>query len=187
MKADPELWCSALDWWLNSRDAACGVRSGMGGQIAQLERGGAGGGSDIDLAGSYVHPYHDGQVSFRGQTRAVAKDRRIRLEWQRIPSVQQRVLVAHYAHGRWPIGTQALSLLERTVGDREGVFMPGAALWLAQADGTLGELLDACQRKPTAPVIGKARANATAAVRAAHRAYYEAAKGEATAWLEAVG
>jgi hypothetical protein len=110
----------------------------------------------------------------------------IRRYWLALPADKQQVLRAHYAHGRWPLGADVLSIhTRRSGGDREGATMPGCALLLATTAGTLGELLDACQRRPAASVVTAAREAAIDAVVAAHLAYSRIELAESEDWLGA--
>lgn len=182
-KHDRETWSTELDWWLNCRDAACGVQSSFASQVAAIERGGAGGGGVLGEDGSYVHPYNDQQASFRGQ-RAFAMDRRMRVRWTALSASDRGFLFVHYtgafpsgANGqqgrqRWPKGVEA----------RLGEFA-GVALFLALQEGKLQRVLKACEKGDDKALVGLLR-RAESTVRTVHRSYYALTDQEAAAWAD---
>lgn len=182
-KTDRETWSPELDWYLNCRDAACGVQSSFASQIAAIERGGGGGGGTLGEDGSYVHPYNDQQVStVKHGARAFAMDRRMRVRWIALDPESRSILFVHYtgafpsggkgstSRQRWPKGAEA----------RLGEFA-GVALFLALREEKLERVLKACEKgddKALAGITGRAQQ----AVRKAHRAYLALTDEEARRW-----
>lgn len=181
---DPELYSHELDWWLNCRDAACGFRSSMSGTVATIERGGhSGGGGSTDAAGSYIHPYHDGQTSFgKGQSVAFARDRKMRRRWQHLSDRAQTVFAVHYT-GAWPSGSNDSDARQRWplgVESRLGQ-MAAVTLYLAaerdiglEGRPTIARVLKACEKGNDAGLRAW-KVLAEKEIRIAHRSYYEVA------------
>jgi len=179
---DRETWSTEIDWYLNCRDAACGVASSFASQIAAIERGGAGGTGSVGDDGNYIHPYNDTQVGMRNGQRAFAMDRRMRIRWMALDSESKAILYVHYTGAfpsggkgqggrqRWPKGVEA----------RLGEFA-GAALFLALREGKLEKVLKACEKGDDVALKGITR-RAEAAIRSAHAAYYTLTDNEAREW-----
>lgn len=184
-----ELYSAELDWYVTQRDAACGVRSSLGGQIAALERGGAAGTPNSD-------PYTDGQVGMGPvRVRAFTLDRRIGPRWGRLSHAHRGVLVCYYlgrAQGSEDVQERARTVARVTHGydsarkfpiGVEGLFAPFAAIVMV-IDAERASKLGAHShgRKPSGDVqraVAKLTSQAERVVRAAHRAYYEIARIEA--------
>jgi hypothetical protein len=186
---DRELYNFELDWWLNCRDAMCGVKSSFGGQIAVIESGGEHA-QNLDEAGCYRHPFNDSQVIDTKHERAFGMDRRLRRRWILLResdvgngTQHERVLLAHYT----------ASCPSETNGDGRQKWPKGVESRLAQWAGVAimltpveknkrVKLLMACQRGDDA-AIQEARNRAERAVRAAHVAYLDIVRVEDEAWL----
>jgi hypothetical protein len=172
------LYVGALDWWLNCVDSERGIHA------QNYERFGSGGTANNPLNTPPWDARHF-EVG-AGHAGSISRDRMIRRYWLALAPDKRQVLRAHYAHGRWPLGADVLSIHTRNSGgDREGATMPGAALFLATSAGTLGEVLDACQRRPGASVVTVAREAAIDAVVTAHTAYARIEAAESEDWLGA--
>lgn len=172
------LYVADLDWWINCADS----ERNFHGQT--YERG------SITSNPLNTPPWTERHFEVgRSGHGAFTKDRRIRVGWLRFSPTERVLLQAHYMHARWPLGAHHVSLCTRPIGDNESLYMPGAALYLSQVadeDGAeIRKLLDALQRKPSAPVITKALDRARAAVEAAHATWFGQAEAEAQAWMEA--
>ncbi len=185
-ETDSELYSFEIDWWLNCRDALCGVRSSFGGQVAAIESGGSRH-ANLDRSGSYKHPFEDYQVIDTKHERAFGMDRRLRRRWILLREYDvgngtqhERVHLAHYT-AAWP-----------SEGDGEGrqKWPKGVEARLAQFAGVAimltpqekrGKLYMACQ-KGDDKALQEPRRRAEAAIRLAHCAYHEIADTEAEAW-----
>jgi hypothetical protein len=139
-----------LDWYLNCSDAACGIRSSLGGQIAVLE-----GATGITGFVESNH-YTDAQIE------AFGKSRRIWRVWQRLSSSTRDILQRYYEPKRhYPHGVKAY------LGEVAAV-----ALYLTNGS-ELEALLEACDNK-TDSVIKEHKELASAAVAEAHLVYFKA-------------
>lgn len=169
MKANDELYCADLYWFLTQRDTECGWRTNFGGFVAMLERGGSASGANSS------DPYHEAYVN---RLDTLERDRRLWAEWAQLPAAARRVLRAHYA-------AAVVSGWCKGVGGELGK-LAGTAVLVAFDKGELGELLGACSN-PAAPGAGeriaRIRNDAEAAARAAHRAYYEVVGAALDAWV----
>ncbi len=180
---DRELWSHELDWWLNCRDADCGYRSSFAAQVAAIERGGAGGQTPLDASGSFVHPYHDGQVGLHKASRGMfARDRRMRVRWQALQPRAQGVHVVHYQR-LIPPGARTGDRRQRYPAGVESRLSVFASVALYQAGVKLEKLLAACARGDD-EFIKEHRRDAEASIREAHREYLALTDDEAQAWLE---
>lgn len=173
-----ELYSHEIDWWLTQRDAMCGVRSTLGGQVMALERGGAGGFPNSD-------PYHDGQVGMgRWAVAAFDLDRLIRPRWFALDKESQNVLMVYYfgrsqgsdgddhgkdfkTHGytnrsKFPPGVEAVF----------GQFASMAMFFDAPAARDLGTRASGSPSIEIRHRVEKLLARSENAVRKAHRAYY---------------
>jgi hypothetical protein len=185
-KHDRETWSPELDWYLNCRDAACGVQSSFSSQIAAIERGGAGGGGALGEDGSFVHPYNDQQVSnVKYGARAFAMDRRMRVRWAALAINWKSALFVHYT-GAFPSGgnggQQGRQRWPKGVEARLGEFA-GAALFMALQEGKLQRVLKACEKGDDKALVGLLK-RAEAGIRDAHRAYYALTDQEAQSWVD---
>lgn len=182
MRDDRELWSNDIEWYLTQRDAACGVRSSLGGQVATIERGvSASGAPNSD-------PYDDGQVGLGpAQRKAFARDREMRKRWHRLPESARAVLRVHYGALapsdpattpliRWSVelGPAILRRAEGQLGKLVRV-----TLWLGKESGKLTEWAKAWGNGSSAKA-STVRAERT--IRDAHRAYYRV---ETEEWLQA--
>lgn len=176
MKANDELYCADLDWWLTQRDFECGHRSNFGGFVAMLERGGGGGGVDSS------DPYHE---AYRSRLPSFDRDRRIAHEWALTPAPSRRMLFAHYAGALVTGGEESYQRWPKGLGPQLGKLC-GAAVVVAFDAGELGPLLEACAnsaKEGAGEFISDIRNRAEAAVRAAHRDYYQVTEASLDAWV----
>lgn len=174
---DRELWSEDLNWWLNMRDADCGVRSNLASVVATIERGGGAGGGDVDR-------YHRGQVEVGPSVShtAFARDRKMRRRWQGLEMADQALFAWHYTgharvenrnakgepmRSRWPLGV-----------DSQLGMLAGSCWYRAVLRSQVPMLLDACEfgRKE---IINPALKDAEEEVRSAHRRYYAIVEAEA--------
>jgi hypothetical protein len=170
MKANDELYCADLDWWLTQRDVECGWRTNFGGFVAMLERGGGGSGS-VDSS----DPYHELYVS---RLESFERDRRLAKEWNQLHVLDRRVLRAHYA-------APLLAGWCKGIGGELGKLAGTAALVAFDAD-ELGPFLDACSNssaKGAGERIAAVRDKAEEHTRRAHRAYYQITEAALDAWV----
>lgn len=163
MNADRELYCYQIDWWLTCRDAACGYRSSLGGQLERIQRG-------TSALLPNADPYHDGQVGL-GPARkraAFAMDRRFRRRWFTLPAQARDVLTAYYCG----------ALVTAANGNGRQRFPAGVSELLGRFAGVVlfqardrDALLRACEEQ-NADALQLPLARAEKAVRAAHNLYY---------------
>ncbi len=202
-----DTWSDDLEWYLLRRDAACGVRSGLGAQIAAIERG------ISTRTFPTSDPYRDDQVGLGpAQERAFARDRKMRQRWAALAEEHRAVLRAHYgaaapsdAPGCEPPSQRAalgaiLDRVERAKGKAKprAAEDPGTVAW-ARAEGQLGTMtrsvLAASESRlrgwvaswmagSTAAIPKALIDDVTARVRAAHRAYADVCQAEAQRWAE---
>jgi hypothetical protein len=169
LKANDELYCADLDWFLTQRDTEHGWRTNFGGFVAMLERGGSSSGANSS------DPYHELYVN---RLETFERDRRLSLEWTQLSLPIKRVLRAHYA-------AAAVSGWCKGVAGELGK-LAGTAVLIAFDAGELGPFLDACSN-PSADGAGdriaKVRNLAEAAARDAHRAYYAVTGAALDAWV----
>lgn len=93
---DPGLYCGQLAWLLCSSSAELGQRGTTAAVVSAIERGGAGGSGDPDLAmllRCYELPLDKGK---RPQTNVVARHRQLEARWRLVPLEHQQTLLAHY-------------------------------------------------------------------------------------------
>lgn len=179
---DREIWSTELDWYLNCRDAACGVQSSFAAQVAAIERGGGGGGGVLGEDGSYVHPYNDAQVSnVKFGSRAFAMDRRMRIRWNALDTESKTILFIHYT-GSFPEEVKGQKSRERWPKGVDARLGKLAGVALFQSLGERFEkVLKACSKGDDKALKGTLK-RAEDAVRIAHRFYYALTDKEASAW-----
>ena len=173
---DRELWSEDLNWFLNMRDADCGVRSNLASVVASIERGGVGGSGAYDK-------YHRGQVDVGPSVShtAFSRDRKMRRRWLALDGRDRDLFAWHYTgharvenrnakaepmRSRWPLGV-----------DSQLGMLAGACWYQAQLDGTVPLLLDACEFRRKS-LIDKALEVSAREVRQAHRRYYAIVEAE---------
>lgn len=198
MVDDDEVYSPELAWYLQSRDAACGVRSSLGGQIEAIGRGGGPGSATTDL-------YNESQSDLRsspkpGSRGRFFRDRVMLSRWKLLDRKTQEVLVAHYVvsepsptdtehewkqgeHPPWLRYSADLTTVHYAVEfTPRGKFARGVDARLSQLAGVAmfllasdplekARILKACE-KGNDKALGGIKRRAESAIRAAHRAYY---------------
>lgn len=198
MVDDDEVYSPELAWYLQSRDAACGVRSSLGGQIEAIGRGGGGGVPTSDL-------YNESQSDLRsspkpGSRGRFFRDRVMLSRWKLLDRKTQEVLVAHYVlsetesadpEHEWRPGDHppwlrysadystvryGVELTPRTKFpkgvDARLSQLAGVAMYLLASDPLeKARVLKACEKGNDKALAGIKR-RAESAIRSAHRAYY---------------
>lgn len=161
---DPELYSADVDWLLNCAAATLGLRGTTGAVIACIERGGA------SASGDHEH-ITDEQLGWHHHVRsAPARYRELARVWSATPTWARGLLEIHYgSRSSWPKGVQG------RLGQLSGVA-------LALVEGAeLQKLLAACEHgreRDYALVLTAAEK----AVRAAHRAFYDARQAQLDDW-----
>lgn len=177
----PTVWDRDLEWLLCRAESALGARSSLASQIALLERGGAETHQQHD-------PYTDRHVGWgpRSLEGSVARERRLRVAWRRLPSESQRVLLAHYTTRlptRYQGRHQAQESWQRWPRGTEAAFgqLVGVALYLAHGRDQLERVLTDCAGASHAkhePLATEAHARAEAA----HDDWRRALQTQAEEW-----
>lgn len=165
-KRNRELWCEDLAWASQAAEAEMGLKA------AALERSSVSTGlPNTDLYGDRVIGWGN---CLEG---AVERHRRIQRVLAEISVEVRTVLAAHYRTS-FPDGVADAFRLQ---GD---ITLAGACLLLCKPD-KLGNVLNTCREHSKSPLkrlpanLKALRDRAEQAVRAAHRAYYDAAKTDA--------
>jgi hypothetical protein len=167
-KVDKELYDRDLQFLLNEAPVELGERSILAGQIAALERGGAGGGVPN------TDPYSDAQLGWgKHLVGTVERARRLTRVWNQLSPETQRVLTAHYvSRGR---AAEVRCGIEHNWESVSGALGQVAlvAVWIL-SPGELAVLVRSCMDKGArgrVRIINEATKRATTAVREAHRAW----------------
>lgn len=94
--------CQDLEWLLTCGASAMGEHGTTGSVISQIERGSVGGGSYLDGAGSYRHPYTDTQLALGSKTGIgdVERHRWLTAAWQELTPEMRGVLTIRYSAPR---------------------------------------------------------------------------------------
>ncbi len=89
-KEDDGLYSADVDWFLTCRDAACGWRSSLGGQIATIERGGVYNTASPD-------PYSEDQCDVgKFAHGSFARDRKMLKRWRKLTRRATETMVVYY-------------------------------------------------------------------------------------------
>lgn len=168
-----ELYCEDLAWYAQASDAACGFRSGHGAVVARLERSGASSGlPETDIYGDDVIGWGNCVVG------AVERVRRIQRVLSNVQSEHLDVLTVHY-------GAIPVQLRDTSEGESAPIIFLNMKLAAAtvslMSDKDLAKFIWCCERGKTTDratvrnqIVKKYQKTAEDAVRAAHRAYYQA-------------
>lgn len=114
--ADPGLWSTELDWFLNCAASALGDRGTLAAVISAIERGGGRNSASYDQ-------HTDEQVAWLRPRDwgTVQRARRLQTTWRRVPLRHRAVLLRHYLNG-----SRCSSKVHARFGVLSGV---AAALW----------------------------------------------------------